>query len=279
MCKYSFLFFFFFYFNIGYAQITSSESEIVAAFDYYKKTFKLINSAFSNAEMCSNTEDIEDKLDYLYEIEDDVEDAISYVKKAIDEVEDAKSKIEYYECSDAINNIEDSSYYFEKSKRRLNDAYDEVNSIDDEDSENDINNSIGDISNYLEDAATKLNHAIDDLKNTLNSIRECANIMDYNSYDSCEDLLVLIQEHGNELRSVSSYRLDSEWLKSVSLYSYDEKLFVEAEIFDNTSRIFATSYIFCDIPEDNWNSFSRGYSDSYGERFHKYIIDYVCNCE
>lgn len=38
---------------------------------------------------------------------------------------------------------------------------------------------------------------------------------------------------------------------------------------------------FCGIPIMNWSNFRfGGYGDSksYGERFHKYIIDYKCNC-
>lgn len=106
----------------------------------------------------------------------------------------------------------------------------------------------------------------------------------FNSFSqevSCTDLLDFIKTKGSYVSSIKSYMLDSSWLYEVTAYSYDGKYYVEAKIKENEYSYTTKSYIFCGIPYMNWSNFnygSYGDSKSYGERFHKYIIDYQCNC-
>lgn len=98
---------------------------------------------------------------------------------------------------------------------------------------------------------------------------------------SCGELMGYIKSEGMYSSSISSYTLDSSWLSNVTLYSYDMKYFVIADIKANKHSYGAKPYIFCNIPFSNWSKFKNGgygESDSYGERFHKYIFDYQCNC-
>ena len=98
---------------------------------------------------------------------------------------------------------------------------------------------------------------------------------------SCEELLNYIETKGMYNSSVSSYTLDSSWLTKVTLYSYEMNYFVVANIKANEYSYTSKPYIFCGIPYSNWLRFySGGYgdTDSYGERFHKYIFDYKCDC-
>ena len=98
---------------------------------------------------------------------------------------------------------------------------------------------------------------------------------------SCGELMEFIKSKGMYNTSVSSYTLDSSWLSNVTLYSYDMKYFVIAEIKANKYSYGSKPYIFCSIPFNNWLNFKNGgyrESDSYGERFHKYIFDYQCDC-
>jgi hypothetical protein len=76
--------------------------------------------------------------------------------------------------------------------------------------------------------------------------------------------------------------MNSSWLNKVTAYSYNYKIYVIAEIKKNDYDFNPKSYIFCVIPSMNWQNFQfGGYNDSpsYGERFHKYIFDYKCNCK
>lgn len=97
----------------------------------------------------------------------------------------------------------------------------------------------------------------------------------------CEELVDFIQTEGMYSSSLSSYTLDSTWLKKVTLYSYDSNYYIVADIKTSEYSYSSTSYIFCGIPFQNWLNFkngSYGDSDSYGERFHKYIFNYKCDC-
>lgn len=98
---------------------------------------------------------------------------------------------------------------------------------------------------------------------------------------SCEELMDFIETKGMYNSSLSSYTLDSSWLTKVTLYSYDMNYYVVANIKPNEYSYTSKPYIFCGIPYRNWLNFkngSYGVTDSYGERFHKYIFNYQCDC-
>ena len=99
---------------------------------------------------------------------------------------------------------------------------------------------------------------------------------------SCDDLIKFIENNGKLEKQVMSLVLDSSWLQKVTLYKYDNKYYVVAKIKKDEYSYFTKSYVFCNIPYSNWTRFYSLYnyssSDTYGERFHKYIIDYICDC-
>ncbi len=99
---------------------------------------------------------------------------------------------------------------------------------------------------------------------------------------SCQDLYNYILENGYKKATIESYVMQSSWLYKVTAYEYDYKTYVVAEIKENEYSYRTNSYIFCSIPNLNWRCFqigSYGDSNSYGERFHKYIFNYKCNCD
>ncbi len=103
----------------------------------------------------------------------------------------------------------------------------------------------------------------------------------YSQAVKCNDLLDFIVEKGYKKATLQNYILSSSWLSKVTAYSYEYKVYVVAEIKENEYSYKTSTYIFCGIPSMNWQNFQYGgYGDpaSYGERFHKYIIDYQCNC-
>ncbi|WP_281631839.1 hypothetical protein [Flavobacterium luteolum] len=99
---------------------------------------------------------------------------------------------------------------------------------------------------------------------------------------SCQALYEYIIDKGYQKASLSNYILDSSWLYKVTAYEYNYKTYVIAEIKENEYSYKTSTYIFCGISNMNWNYFQFGdYNDSnsYGERFHKYIFNYKCDCE
>ncbi|MCX7550272.1 hypothetical protein [Xanthomarina sp. F2636L] len=109
----------------------------------------------------------------------------------------------------------------------------------------------------------------------------CSSINAHSQEVSCDDLLSFIKDKGYYKSTVSSYTLNSEWLHEVKAYSYDYKIYVVAKIKKNAYSYSTNTYIFCGIPSMNWSNFQYGGygdSDSYGERFHKYIFNYKCDC-
>ncbi len=99
---------------------------------------------------------------------------------------------------------------------------------------------------------------------------------------SCTELLDYVESEGRSKGSVSSMSLyDSSWLQEVKAYTIEGNLAVVAKIKKNAYDMYGKKYVFCGIPSSNWDAFYYGtydYGLSYGERFHKYIMDYVCEC-
>jgi len=98
----------------------------------------------------------------------------------------------------------------------------------------------------------------------------------------CADLYAFIVENGYRKATVQNYILNSSWLYKVTAYSYEYEVYVVAEIKENEYSYKTRSYIFCGIPNLNWQYFQYGGFDdspSYGKRFHKYIMNYKCDCQ
>lgn len=97
---------------------------------------------------------------------------------------------------------------------------------------------------------------------------------------NCDDLINYVKKEGQYIESVSAIQLlNSAWLREVEAYSIENSIVVIAKI--QQDQYTTKRYIFCGIPRSNWNNFYVGLNDltrTYGERFHKYIMDYKCNC-
>jgi len=105
----------------------------------------------------------------------------------------------------------------------------------------------------------------------------CTPIYKRKNETSCIELYGLVQVKGTQLESLSNRVMNSDWLNEVKVYRYQNKLFVSANIKDVTTK----TYLFCNIPDSNWDRFKNGGlydSNSYGERFHKYVFEYKCDC-
>ena len=97
---------------------------------------------------------------------------------------------------------------------------------------------------------------------------------------NCDDLTKYIIEHyaeKDDLRMI----VNSTLLIKASWYEYDGNGFVIAYIKKNEIDFNGVPYIFCGISKNRWEAFKKeGFSNlSYGKAFHKYIMDYTCNCE
>lgn len=110
-------------------------------------------------------------------------------------------------------------------------------------------------------------------------------LLNFNAFSqtySCGEIADLVEREGFKWGSLDSYKLKSSWLRSAVCYKYDGILFVIAEMKDDDLSNSYRRYIFCGIPEDNWLRFENAIFDpgyTRGQLFHRYIIDYGCNCE
>ena len=99
---------------------------------------------------------------------------------------------------------------------------------------------------------------------------------------SCNELMSFAKRNGYKIGNVGPMSLyDSSWLKNVDAYKVDNTIVVIASIKQDEWGISSKDYIFCGVPKSNWDRFNNAFSDwgtSYGERFHKYIYNYACNC-
>lgn len=99
---------------------------------------------------------------------------------------------------------------------------------------------------------------------------------------SCTDLMEYVISEGYRKGTVSNIQLlNSSWLTEVKAYDINGSIAVIAEIKQDEWGFNTKKYIFCGISSTTWDAFYYGlydYNTTYGERFHKYIIDYLCNC-
>lgn len=110
----------------------------------------------------------------------------------------------------------------------------------------------------------------------------CASMPIFSQNISCTELLDYVESEGMSKGSVSSMALyDSSWLGEVKAYTIEGNVAVVAKIKKNDWDLYGKKYVFCGLPSSNWEAFYYGsydYGKTYGERFHKYIMDYVCEC-
>jgi hypothetical protein len=112
-------------------------------------------------------------------------------------------------------------------------------------------------------------------------ISMCLSVLLHAQQTSCESLIEYVEENGSKKGSVGAMQLlQSTWLINVDAYTINNTLVVIAEIKKDSYGFSTKQYIFCGIPESNWEYFSGFYSltSTYGERFQKYIIEYQCDC-
>ncbi len=103
---------------------------------------------------------------------------------------------------------------------------------------------------------------------------------------NCEELLEYVEEHGDFYDRVDITDLlledDSGWIKQVTSYEIDDVIVVIAEFNRDKYGIKTDKYVYCGIPDENWRAFANKFNKpkiSYGKKFHKYIINYKCNCK
>jgi hypothetical protein len=98
---------------------------------------------------------------------------------------------------------------------------------------------------------------------------------------SCTELMDFVKSNGYKKGSLNSLSLNSSWLHEVTAFTYESKIFVVARIKANEYSLSTDSYIFCGIPNRNWENFKSwniSGDDNYSEKFHEYIMPYKCNC-
>ena len=75
---------------------------------------------------------------------------------------------------------------------------------------------------------------------------------------------------------LTSYDLDSKFIKSIEGFYVDYKWYVIVESTETSGEYKPKTTLFCDIPKANWMEFMHGASGTYLERFYKYILKYKC---
>jgi hypothetical protein len=111
----------------------------------------------------------------------------------------------------------------------------------------------------------------------------CSSIATFSQNMSCEELMDYVEDEGYSEGTVGAFSLimESSWLKEVKGYSVEGNIVIIAEIKTDDFGLSSKKYAFCGVPSSSWRSFKGTFTDSdmsYGEKFHKYIMDYKCNC-
>ncbi|MEO9484699.1 MAG: hypothetical protein ABJG47_14670 [Ekhidna sp.] len=270
--------------HIGFGQIDDVAGEIEDSYNNYKSALESISSALDYIESAKRAQYTSDANSYASYAESEISDAIGYANNAKKYAGYAEDEANDIKCDDAEEYAYDASRDFNSASSYLDDAESNLSTAAYESDGEWIVSNLNDALSDIEDAVTDLNNAVSDLKYSLESLEDCRiNVKNYSSsLVTCNDLLDFIKEEGYVKATMSSYVLDSKWLYKVTAYSYDYDIYVVAEIKKNEYSYQTNTYIFCDVPDSNWRNFrygGYGDSDSYGERFHKYIMNNKCECQ
>lgn len=93
----------------------------------------------------------------------------------------------------------------------------------------------------------------------------------------CSEAVKIIEK--NNYRQ-SEHCFGSDWLLKVTRYNVEGNSYVIAYIKQSNFDLSGKPYLFCGVSASNWSNFRfEGMTDSYGQAFHKYIMDYTCNCD
>ncbi|MCB0501529.1 MAG: hypothetical protein KDD32_02515 [Bacteroidetes bacterium] len=280
--------------NFICAQVEEIIEEINDAYEYYESAFKKIKNTLYEIDNCYSSTTMIDLQYYAEAAESELSSAKRYVGYAEDEANEAEDKAVDINCDDASAEAADAENYFYAAKRKIAYAIDELSNAYYEDEQDYLLDYVESAEDYIHQAIRNLNYAVDKLNNALEALEGCSQeilreahiaqaVKNYQATSTmnCDELYTYIKSKGNQKGKVSSYTMNSEWLKTVTAYEYLGDIYVIAEIKRNEYSFSTNSYIFCGIPQSNWNNFKLGglgVPNSYGERFHNYIFNYKCNC-
>lgn len=94
---------------------------------------------------------------------------------------------------------------------------------------------------------------------------------------SCNDLVTYAKNNYDSKDSPTI--ITSSMLAKVEGYKINGSYFVIAYIKQNDYDFYGTPYIYCGISDERWSAFKNGgLYGSWGKSFHKYIMDYTCDC-
>jgi hypothetical protein len=100
----------------------------------------------------------------------------------------------------------------------------------------------------------------------------------YEQKPSCNDLVSYAKKNYDS--EDSPMIISSTMLAKVERYTIDDSSLVIAYIKKDEYDLYGKPYVFCGISDERWTAFKNsGLYDSWGKSFHKYIIDYTCDCE
>ncbi|WP_420578490.1 hypothetical protein [Ekhidna sp.] len=266
------------------SQVRAVAEEIEDSYNSYKNALESISSALDYIESAKYAQTVDDANSYASYAESEISDAIDYADNAERYASYAEDESSDIECDNAEEYAYDATRDFSYASDALDDAESDLSSAAFESDGEWVSDYLDNALSDIEDAVSYLNNGVTDLRYSLESLENCnVNVKNYSStLVTCNDLLDFIKNEGYLKATILSYTLDSEWLYKVTAYTYDYDIYVVAEIKTNEYSYKTNKYIFCNIPNGNWTNFrygSYGDSDSYGERFHKYIMDNKCNCQ
>ena len=99
----------------------------------------------------------------------------------------------------------------------------------------------------------------------------------YSQSMSCQEVFDIVTSKYDRKESTTCF--GSTMLVKVDYYTLDNNGFVVAYIKSNDYDFSGKPYIFCGISSMTWINFKVYGMNGWGEAFHKYIMDYKCNCK
>jgi hypothetical protein len=98
---------------------------------------------------------------------------------------------------------------------------------------------------------------------------------------SCQALISFVENRALLYSVNYGSNMGSPWLEEVRLYNLNDELYVWARIREDEFDTNGKKYLYCNVPQSNWNNFLFGRewdSESYGIRFNYYIVPFECDC-
>jgi ribosomal protein S8 len=272
---------FFMCYTFTMAQSSQISNDLKIVFNYYEMAFDNIKTGQRAINYCYTIRNASQLRTQILYACTSPSNAKKHIDNAINQIYRVEQSLKNLQCPMAYNNSKYTRSLFESARENLQLGFLSFMAASEKRYTKDIYNYMNNGLPFWDACLSDLNNAVDKINEIIEEVNNCnkSNKEKTSISYSCDEIYEFIKSNGINMGKINKYTLNSSWLNEVEAYNYEQNYFIVAKIKGDNDSSLINSYIFCSIPQTNWNNFKFGNKGTYGERFHEYIFNYKCNCD